>query len=402
MSRSNSKSRRYTNAREFAQKQRERLGSSYLKLPAGVKLFKAKPGIMLLDILPFEAGKGNPNADPGLLHWERSYWVHHNIGVNNERVICPAKTSKKRCPICELRMKLMKKDEDDNEEEIKSLQTSHRQLFNVINRKDPDAGVQIFDVSYHCFGDAISSAVNAADEDEGVETFFLLEGGFTLKVNFEEESFGGNKFIKADRVDFKPRKTDYDEDMLEGVVSLDDILVINEYDVLLKMLLAVEDEEDEDEDDEDDKPVKKKKAPEDEDEEDEDDEPVKSKSRKSKEDEDEDEEDEDDEPVKSKKKKLPKDEDDWGDFDEEEEPVKSKKKKDEDEDEDEDDAPVKSKKKSKDEDDEEDEDDEDEEEPKGKKRNRFDDDEEDEDEEKAHVKAKSKKSSKDEDDWDED
>ena len=400
MSRSNSKTRRYTNVRELAEKQRERSGASYLKIPNGVKLFKPKAGIMLLDILPFEAGKGNPFADPGMLHWERSYYVHHNIGVNNDRVICPAKTAKKRCPVCELRMKLMKEDDEDNEEEIKSYQVSHRQLFNVMNRKDPDAGVQLFDVSHFCFGEAILSAVNAADEDEGVDTFFLLEGGSTLKVNFEESSFGGNKFMKADRVDFKQRKEDLDEELMENVICLDDILVIHEYDALKKMLLAEDDEDEEEEDEEEDAPKARKKPARDDDDEDEEEEPVKSKKSKSKSDDDEDDEEdedeeEDDEP-KAKKKKAPKDDDDWDDFDEddEEKPKAKKKSKPAEEEEEEEEA------------DEEDEEDE----PKSrKKKNRFDDDEDgwdhdkdDDEEDEPKSKKKKVKASKADDDDEED
>ena len=77
---------------------------------------------MLIDILPYEAGEGNPWAEPGNLHWERTYYVHKGIGANGDTIVCPRMTAKEeRCPICEARLKLMKEGDEDNEELIKDL-----------------------------------------------------------------------------------------------------------------------------------------------------------------------------------------------------------------------------------------------------------------------------------------
>jgi len=404
--------RRYTSARERADKQQTG-ASPYLKLPDGVQTYKPKSGTALLDILPFTAGKGNPWADEGALHWERTFHIHQNVGANNERMICPRLTAKKKCYICEYRAKLAKEDEDDNEETIKALAPKERQLFNLNNRKDTEKGFQIWDFSAHLFGRDLNARLRNADEDDGWENFFHAEGGLTLKVGFEDDTYAGRSFVRCASIDFKPRKEDYDEEeVLEKTLCLDDLLVIPTYEETKKALL----ETDEDDDDEDDEPKSKKKSKaargkskdededdadeedEDEDDEDEDDEPKskKSKSKKSKdadeddEDEDADEdEDEDDEPKSKKSKKKSKSEkDDFEDFDEdddEDEEEKPRVKSKDEEDEEEEEKPSKKKKKSKKADEDEDEDDEEEEEKDA------DEDEDDEWEEEKPSKKKKKK-----------
>ena len=248
-------------------------------------------------------------------------------------------------------------------------------MFNVINRKDPDKGVQIWDMSYFLFGKVLDARLRNSEDDDGWDKFFFLEGGLMLKVGFEEETFGGHAFCKTETIDFKSRE-DYDEDILKEVHCLDEIVEVLEYDKLKKMFLEAREEKDDDEDDEE-KPRGKKRESDD----DEDEKP--SKHRK------EDADDDEDEP-KAKKKPAPDDdEDDWGDFED-----KKSKKKDDDEDEPDDDEEPPKKKKRKDDD--EDEPDEDEDEAP-KKKSRFakqkgdrgwDDIEDEEDEPKSKKKRK--------------
>ena len=427
MSRNNE--RRYQSAKEAAEKQDSGSFFPYLKLPAGAQLFKLKEGHMLIDILPYEVGKGNPFAEKGMLYWERTFWTHRNVGANSESYLCSRKTFNKPCPVCEYRAKLQKQADDDNEDEIKSLSPSQRQLLNLIDLKFPDKGVQVFNTSYHLFGKKLNAEILSAEEDDGWEKFFYLEGGMSLKLGVGEGTFAGHSFTQVDTMHFKPRRTEYDEDMLEKAHPLDELLLETPYDKLKAILLqtdADEDEDDEDEpkskrkssddDDEDepkpkrlqagskgeeeedeDRPAKKKSRDEDEDD---DDEP---KKKKSKSEEEEDEEDDDWEAERAKGKKKSKD-----DEDEDEDEPKKKSKSDEDEDDDEEESAAK-KKKLKDEDDwddfdekpkkkskkdEDDEDDEDEDEPKSRRKAR--DEDEDDDEEKPRIKTKDQEDEEDE------
>jgi hypothetical protein len=231
---------RYTSARDRAEKQSSGFTGSYLKLPDGVQLFKPKQGIILIDILPFEAGEGNPWAEAGCLHWERTYHAHRGIGANSEMFLCPRSSAKQPCPVCEYRHKLQSAGNEDDEQMVKDLAPKQRQIFNIINLKDPDKGVQLWDMSYHCFGKVLDARLRNSDDSDGWDQFFFLEGGFSLKVGFAEKSFGGFTFLEAESIDFKPRSKDYDDSILDEVHCLDDLLIVPEYDALKKAFLEVE------------------------------------------------------------------------------------------------------------------------------------------------------------------
>lgn len=374
---------KYSSVKAMAEKQEAGFQATYLKMPKGIKLYRPKVGKALLDILPYEAKEGNPNAEAGCLHWERTFWVHFAIGPNQETFICPAKTVGKKCPVCEHRMKLMQDDGDeDTEAQRKALLPKERQLMVIIDQKDEAKNLQITNMSSFAFGQVIVDTTQSADEGEDWDMFFTLKDGLTLRVNWVEEKIGkGRTFIKAGRIDFKAREEDYEEDILDTVPCLDDMLIVPEYKELKAKFLAIskdDDDEDEDEEEDDDEPVAKKKKPS-KDEEDE-------EAELDGEDEEDEDDDEDEKPKSKKKpsKEEDEDEDEDEDADAEDE---------EDEDEDEDEAPKskKSKKASKDEDEEEDEDADAEDE---------DEDEDDDDEDEKPKSKKSKSTSTDDEDWD--
>jgi hypothetical protein len=312
--------RRYTSARERAEKQSTGFTSPYLRLPDGVQLFKPKTGVMLLDILPFVAGDGNPWAEAGNLHWERTYNIHRGIGANNDSFLCPRMTSKSPCPICEHRLKLMKSEDgdEDTEQMVKDMGPKQRQLFNIINLKEPDKGVQIWDISYHLFGKVLDARLRNSDEEDGWDKFFFLEDGFTLKVGFVEKTFAGFTYIETETIDFKPRRQPYDDDILEQVHCLDELLIETPYDELKKIYLQTEAGDD------DDAPAPKKKARPVEDDDDDDAPPPKKKPAPPADDDDAaplpkkkvapPADDDDDAPTPKPKKKAPAG-DDWDDFD---------------------------------------------------------------------------------------
>ncbi len=380
-SKSENRKLKYSSVRQMVEKRALGFTAPYLKPPEGVQFFKPKIGIMHLDIMPFRAGEGNPSADEGMIHWERTIHVHRGVGANSDSYLCPRKTSKQPCPICEFQSKLRAQGDEDKEELAKSLFPKERQLFNVINRKEPDKGVQLWDISFHLFGKLLLARIRDSDEEDGWDRFPSLDEGFTLKVGFAEKTFGGRAYPEAETIDFKPRSEPYDNDMLDKAHCLDELLVELDYKELKKRFL---------ESTADETPARgKKKEDADDEEEDEieEDEPKVGKKsyRKAEAEEDDEEEEEEDETPESKKKKAPADDDDdgWDDFDDEDEKPKAKKKKpaedDEEESEDEDEA-----------------DDEEEEEKPAKKKSKAKDEEDDfedldEEEEDEEEKPKSKK-----------
>jgi hypothetical protein len=246
--------------------------STALNRPEGVPVFRlTKAGTYRLDIIPYVVGKGNPFAAPGSVYYERTFYVHRNIGPNGDSYTCPKRTFDKRCPICEERVKLLRSPKADKDA-IKALNPSERQLFLVKDLNEPDKGIQLWDMSHFLFGKLLDTRVKgtADDEDEeNYENFFHLDGGMTLKLTVEEDGYDGRSFYKVTAIDFRPRKTEYSDALLDEVPCLDDIPKLVPFDKLAAKFNAVDEEEEKEDEDKPTKkkPKKKKKEADDDDEE---------------------------------------------------------------------------------------------------------------------------------------
>jgi len=209
-------------------------GTTTLNLPEGWSggFYQPKAGIRRLEVVPYTVGVGNPFCDEGLLYWERTYYAHPRIGANENSYICPAKTTGGKCPICDHRATLAQ-DPNADDDLVKSLRPKWRQLLFVVDHDEADKGVQLWDVSFYLFGQRLKKEMDAADEDENLETFFdPSEEGYTLKVGFEEKSFGGNKFVSGETVRPMRRKEPLRDEWLEQVFDLDAVLKIEPYEKL--------------------------------------------------------------------------------------------------------------------------------------------------------------------------
>jgi hypothetical protein len=364
---SKNKRRERVSARKRTETHTTGFASKSFRLPEGVKQFQIKKaGAHRFDIIPYILKVESPFADIGKPHYERTYHVHRGIGADSDTVVCPKKTFGKPCPICDARARMMK-DEDADEELIKSLGPKERQLFQVIDAREPSEGIQILEMSYHLFGRVLDTrlrSIEEEDEDEQDHEYFSdPETGYLIRASFEEKQFARTTYYECTSIDFKDRKEQYENDIIEESYCLDDMLIEMSYDDLKKLFLETTD----DGDDDDDAPKKKrgkKKPPvddedddiadmddSDDDEDDDDTPPPKKKSRGKKkpappvdEDEDDDDDDDDwdddDEPdpppkKKSKGKKKPPppvdededDDDDWDDDDDEPAPAKKSSKK---------------------------------------------------------------------------
>lgn len=254
-----SKRRARVSARAKAESRKNEFTSRALKVPAGVTMFRPKPGTVLkINILPFEAGEGNPNAEPGQLHYERTYHVHRGIGPSDDAVTCLKKTFGEKCPICEYRSKL---DREEHEDEFLALAPKERVLYNIIDMNDREAGVQIWDISYHLFEKHLEAAIKLSDEEDGYEFFADPEDGLVLHLNFEKKSYAGREYGEVTSVQFKPRRQPLTDAELSGAHCLDDLIARMSYSEL-KTLFLQEDSVDDDDDDTPPPPKSKgKKAP---------------------------------------------------------------------------------------------------------------------------------------------
>lgn len=296
-------------------------GSNFSDLfspPEGMKYIEVdSSGTYFLDIVPYVSESGNEFVEAGEYWWEKTFYAHRNIGVNDEWVVCLARTFKKPCPVCEFRAKLADDPEVD-EKEIDAYKPTKRIVCNAVNLKKDRDTVKLLYMAHFSIAPEIKRALEAAFEDheDNMEEFFLPENHNYLKCVVEPNE-GGYSGFKVTRVDFKRAKSDLDEDILEQAANLDEILVVKDYDEIKEMLFAGKSEED-DLDDEKPKKKKRKKEPEEEDDsdltdddfdDDEDEEPEekpkrsKKSRKKRKQEEDDDDDDEDEKPVTKKRTK---------------------------------------------------------------------------------------------------
>ena len=112
----------------------------HLNLPKGIGIFKEEAKSRAdLDILPYEVTTPNhPDRDEeygiaveGGLWYKRPYWLHRSIGANNEVMVCPS-SNKQACPVCEYRAQLLKDGADWNDDSVRALKPSMRNLYVVI------------------------------------------------------------------------------------------------------------------------------------------------------------------------------------------------------------------------------------------------------------------------------
>jgi len=243
-------------------KQKSRRGGTVYTLPDGFDLFKVtKPGTYRLDILPYIVEIPTDFAKVGDLHWERTIFVHFNVGAEQRARLCP-KTIGKKCPICEA-VETMRNNPNIDDAEVRAMCAKERQLFYIIEPRNADRGIQIYEASYHNFGKAIDRRIFQSEEEDdnelNVSNFADPEDGLTIKAYFEEATIGGgNKFLKCETLDFITRKTQYDMATIEELPSLDSLIIVPSYKDLKSEYEGIEaknedvDEEDEDEEDEDD------------------------------------------------------------------------------------------------------------------------------------------------------
>ncbi|MHC1623172.1 MAG: hypothetical protein ACXQTR_01110 [Candidatus Methanospirareceae archaeon] len=214
-----------------------------LEIPEGVDVFSPKAGSYRLDIIPYEVGEGNEYAEKGEWYYERTYFAHRGVGVDNASYVCPAKTCGQPCPICK---EINRPDCD--EELAKALKPKERQLFLIYDHDDAAKGVQLWDVSHFLFGNLLDKLRRDADEDEEyIMDFDDPEGGASLKVSFGEEQGGGYKYLKCYSIVFKPRPKGLPDEILDHGICLDSLLKIEPYERLKSVFLQ---EENDDEDSE--------------------------------------------------------------------------------------------------------------------------------------------------------
>jgi len=237
-------------------------GSNYLRMPDGYSFFQVKPGKYRFDFMCYEVktgcdeDTGNPFFEKGELAYERTFWIHRDIGPNGDWHLCAAKTFKQPCPVCEFRAKEAR-NPDADEQLLKELAPKERQLWLPVDLAHPDEKF-IWEYSHHLFGKQLDAKIRSGDEEDEYEYFADPETGQTVRVHFEQSDRG--KWCEPTDIEFRDRKTQYDAEIVEDQPDLDSLLVATPYEKLKRLFLQTDDvDEDEDADDED-KPARRRKS----------------------------------------------------------------------------------------------------------------------------------------------
>ncbi len=255
----NTRKRKRVSARTASEDYSAGKGSNYLRPPEGLATFKPEAKKYRLDFMPYVVGKGNPVASEGDEFYERKFFVHKNVGPDEDWVICPAKTFKKPCPICEY-LKKKGSDEDMDPDEWKEMRSNlgskERRLYLVRDLSDGvDSPVMLYNESVYTFGKVLFGKIDNADEEDGYDFFADPEEGLTVRVSFKNADAG--KWLEVSDLELRQRKHKYDPNIAETLPCLDEMLVEIPYDRMKKMFLQIEADEVGD-DDVDDPPKKRK------------------------------------------------------------------------------------------------------------------------------------------------
>ncbi|MFA7099904.1 MAG: hypothetical protein WC143_07480 [Eubacteriales bacterium] len=204
--------------------------SLFKKNLEGVKFFKCKEGENVFDIIPYVTGENDPISGSGKYAYVLRIFVHKGASISGGDIICLEQTfpnKKCKCPVCvEYRKRAAKGATKD---ELKPLRYAAwpRTLYNVWDKKDPNAGVQVFNTSAWLLqqyldviskktnlrgGGAIEAYIPFADPDEGRSIAFDRQG------TDEKTKFIGVRF--EDRDEIVP------DEILDAAKCLDELIAI--------------------------------------------------------------------------------------------------------------------------------------------------------------------------------
>lgn len=253
-------------------------GRATLDVPSGLSLWKPKKaGSHTIDIIPYRVTdsilKYNPDyvyASPGKWYFERTYFIHKNIGVNNDSHTCIAKTFGKRCPICEARAEYNNSAHKEDRDRGYALRQSERQLFLIYDNDDREKGVQLWDVSNWNFGKHLDAYVEGArpKDKAAYRKFYHPTEGFTIRITATEssmgkkgESGGGGMNTVYSIHQFFDRDEPLPDQIINHGFDLDAIVRGSDYSRLKAIYTGIADDADDGEEDQEDEPQEQAPPP---------------------------------------------------------------------------------------------------------------------------------------------
>jgi len=219
-------------------------GENYLNVSSeeDLKFYKVKKtedGRNLIDIVPYVTGSKHPTLKKGDIDYILDIWVHRNLGVKRDKVLCMENTYGKPCAACD-KITSLKDSGDFDEDVVKALYPKRRAIYNVVDLKDKDSAIKIWDGAHpHTEKEIVQEAFL---DDEEVILYADIDEGKSIKFRGEHnEKF---KYIKPVNFSFVDRDKPYTEDVIDEAYSLDEFLVIPDYFELAALVEGIEDDED--------------------------------------------------------------------------------------------------------------------------------------------------------------
>lgn len=279
-----------------------------------VPKWKCKNGEHVIDIIPYRAGKHDPNRPEGKAAYFLDLYVHRNVGLTNDSFVCPSRNYKKPCPICEEIKKLS--DNDVPYEDYKDDVPKRVNIYNIVcydNDEETEKGVQVWDVANFFMEDKLRGL--AKNKRTGEPIYYASpkkETGRSIAFERKGKGKGNVEFLSHE---FLKRDYDITRDILEQAVCLDEVIILSSYEEIYAAYYGKEFEGKSKSRSKEEAPKENRRARRPSSNEEEDEAPTRSSRRKR-------DEEEDEAPARSSRQK-------W-DEEEDEAPVKSKNKKNED------------------------------------------------------------------------
>ena len=178
---------------------------SYVKKGKRPRYTKIPEGTFVFDVIPYMVGNDFGDISRRFTanspQYNMDLWVHQNVGVNNDQVVCLSKTFGKPCPICE--EKARREAQGEQYEQLKPFNPKRRCLYNIwihdASRTEEAKGVQILEIAHFTLEkNLVDIAKNPitgqmtvfADPDNGKHVCFTRKG--TGQTN---TTYSGHQFI---------------------------------------------------------------------------------------------------------------------------------------------------------------------------------------------------------------
>jgi hypothetical protein len=194
----------------------------------GVDSFKPEEGYNEFDIVPYiiqdEKHPGG-KEDIGYEDWCLIFGIHYGVGPKNGSVICPQRTYKKPCPICE--EKERQKAAGADAKTLGQLNASLRVAYNVVPKDLKD--VRLFITSYANFHREMKDKLQVlSDPTKGTIVPADLDEGATVKFRGSKKFFAGKEFLEFKDFEFIDRDP-IDEEILDRAIPLEKLMNVLSY-----------------------------------------------------------------------------------------------------------------------------------------------------------------------------